>query len=242
MKKIILSLLVVLLFVTGCSFQEATHDINTIFYSLDISNYYKENITFTFPSNAYELAINNMDADYDSLEYILLIDNFSRPIHNNVYTYYAKDINQLNKAVEVNLNFDYLEKDFVNSNYMNTCFEKHSIKDEDDYLEISLKGAFYCLQDKTMVIEVTSDYPDQYSNGNYVDGKVQWVIDDYNKDNVDIYYKVMRDKKSMATAYGLLQKQMDHNTLAIIEFFIIVGVLIVGFFFYKFLYNREFHE
>ena len=242
MKKIIISLFLIVLFVTGCSLGEAEHDVNTIFYSLDISNYYKENITFTFPSNAYELAVNSMDSDYDSLEYILLIDNFSRPIHNNVYTYYGKNINQFKKAVEAQLDFNYLEKDFVNSNYINTCFEKPSIKDEDDYLEIDLKGAFYCLQDKTMVIEVSSIYPDQYSNGTYIDGKTQWVIDKYNKDNVDIYYKVMRNKKSMATSYGLLQKHIDHDTLAIIEFFIIVGVLIVGFFFYKFLYNRQFHE
>lgn len=241
MKKLFVILISVLL-LTGCSFKEQIHEVDTIYYNLDISNYYKENIVFTFPKNAYETAMNSINFDYDSLEYILLIDNFSRPIHNNLYTLYGKNIYQMKQAIEVDLDFDYLEKDFVNSNYMNTCFEKHSIKDEDDYLEIELGGEFYCLQDKTMVLNVSTDYQNVYANGTPVDNAFQWVIDPSNVSDVNIYYKVYRDKKDMATSYGVLQKHMDTNQLEILEFIIIVIVLIVGFVFYKFLYHREFRE
>ncbi len=241
MKKILL-LLICILFITGCSFQESENKIDTINYDLNISNHYVENITFTFPSNAYEIAAASIDQEYDSLEYILLIDNFSRPIHNNVYSFYGKTIEQFKNAIEVNLNYDYLEKDFVNSNYMNTCFEKHSIKDENTYLEIELSGEFYCLQDKTMIINVSSTYPEQYSNGDYVDGKTTWTIDQDNVKDVNIYYKVIRDKNSMAKSYGALQQHMDHDTLVLVEFLIIVFVLIGGFFFYKILYNKMYNK
>ena len=242
MKKIIL-IIVGILLLSGCSFKEQTHDINTIYYDLKISNHYEENIAFTFPKNAYEIAAASVNSEVDSLEYILLIDNFSRPIHNNLYTLYGKNIYNMKNAIEVDLDFDYLEKDFINSNYMNTCFEKHSIVDEDDYLEIKLKGEFYCLQDKNMTIHVTSNYEKEMSNGNRLeDGSYEWYIDNNNFKNVDIYYKVFRNKGEMVSAYGLLQKHMDHDTVIIIELIVIVLVLVGGFFFYKFLYNREFNN
>ena len=241
MKKYLI-LILGFVFLTGCSMKEQTYDVNTIHYDLNISNYYQENITFTFPSNAYELAVANEEEEYDSLEYILLLDNFSRPIQNNIYTMYGKNVFQLDQAVEVDLKFDYLEKDFVHSNYMNTCFENHSIVDNDDYFEINLSGEFYCLQDKVLTINVSSDYAEEVTNGVQVGDSFQWIIDSNNQDHVSIYYKVFRDKDNMATAYGTIsQKSLNTDHLAIIEFFVIVLVLVLGFLFYKFLYNRENH-
>ncbi len=242
MKKLLLIIIGIIL-LSGCSLKEQNYDINTIYYDLNISNHYQENITFTFPKNAYEIAATSINSDIDSLEYILLIDNFSRPIHNNLYTLYGKNIYNMKNAIEVDLDFDYLEKDFVNSNYMNTCFEKHSIIDEDDYLEIHLNGEFYCLQDKNMTIHVSSIYEKENTNGNRLDdGSIEWYIDKNNAKDVDIYYKVFRNKDDMVTAYGLLQKHIDHDTLVIIELIIIITIIVGGFFFYKFLYNREFNK
>lgn len=241
-KKLLIGVFGILL-LSGCSYKKQTYDVNTIYYDLHISDYYEENIVFTFPSNAYELAKDNINVDYDSLEYILLIDNFSRPIHNNLYTLYGKNIMKLNDAVEVDLNFDYLESDFVHSNYMNTCFENHSIKDEDDYLEINLSGTFYCLQDKTMTIHVTSDYENEETNGEKIGDSFQWVINSNNVDDVSIYYKVYRNKKNMATAYGTISKnQTNTELISTIEFIIIVIILIVGFIFYKSIYNKQTHR
>ena len=215
MKKI-LFLLLGIIFITGCTTKEQTYNVNTIYYDLNITNYYQENIVFTLPSNAYEIATQNMEEEYDSMEYILLLDNFSRPIQNNLYTLYGKRVFQLDDAIEVDLKFDYLEKDFVHSNDMNTCFENHEIRDEEDYLEISLSGQFYCLQDKSITIHVTSDYAAEETNGESIDGSFEWVIDSMNQEDVNIYYKVYRPKSAMATAYGTLStKTIDSDTLAI---------------------------
>ena len=241
MKKL-LFLIIAVIFLSGCSSKEQLYPVDTIHYDLKISNHYQENIVFTFSKNAYEKAMDNVNVDYDSLEYILLIDNFSRPIHNNLYTLYGKNISQLDNAIEVDLDFDYLEKDFVNSNYMNTCFENHSIIDEDDYLEIHLSGAFYCLQDKEMTITVSSIYPDEESNGIIENESSTWIINSGNVDHTDIHYKVYRNKNQMATSYGALEQKMDTDTLATIEFLIIVFVLFIGFIFYKFLYNKHFRK
>ena len=241
MRKKLLFLIFGLLLITGCSKQQK-YAVNTIYYDLHISNYYKENIIFTFPSNAYELAEENQNVEYDSLEYILLMDNFSRPIHNNLYTLYGKSIMRLQDAIEVDLNFDYVESDFVNSNYMNTCFEKHSIVDQDDYLEISLSGRFYCLQDKVMTIHVDSDYSNEVTNGTKVGNAFEWVIDSNNVKNVNVYYKVFRDKSQMATSYGRIhQSKKNTDTIAIIEFIVIMIIIFGGFFFYKFLYQKQEH-
>ena len=241
MKKILL-LLFGLFLLTACSSREQQYEVNTIYYDLNISNYYQERITFTLPSDAYELAVHNKDnEEFDSMEYVLLLDNFSRPIQNNLYTLYGKRVYQLDNAIEVDLQFDYLEKDFVHSNYMNTCFENSSIRDEDDYLEINLTGTFYCLQDKTITVHVASQFEQETTNGTPTeDGAYEWKINSQNKDNVDIYYKVFRNKKAMSTAYGTISKQtVNTDSIALVEFFIIVAILIGGFFFYRYLYQKQ---
>lgn len=243
MKKIFMLIILLMVMVTGCVFKESEFEKDTIHYNLYIGDYYTENITFTFSKDAYDIARENINSDYDSLEFILLVDNFSRPIHNNLHSFYEKNISRLRDAVEVKLSYDYIEKDFTNSNYMSTCFEKHTINDEDDYFEIHLSGEFYCLQNKVMTIEVESMYDKETSNGNKVDDKYQWVIKPGMEKNTDIYYKVERNKKAMLTSHGAIaSKKTTQDNFIIYEYIIIFIVLIVGFFFYKFLYSKEFHK
>ena len=238
LKKYLFALLCVL-FLTGCSMKEQTYPVNTIYYNLNIHDYYEENITFTLPKDSYSLAQASLNTEFEPIEYMLLVDNFERPIHNNLYSLYGKNIYQMKEAIEVDLDFNYLEKDFVNSNYMNTCFENHSIIDKDDYIEIELSGAFYCLQDKEMVIRVSSDYENEVSNGERLNNVSQWVINSTNVNDVNIYYKVYRNKKAMATSYGTIAKaNIDYDTIAVYEFLVIMIVLVAGFFFYKFLYHK----
>lgn len=238
MKRILFALLCIL-FLTGCSMKEQKYPVDTIHYDLKIHDYYEENIIFTLRKDAYSYAQTQLNTDFEPIEYLLLIDHFERPIHNNLYTLYGKNIYSLKNAIEVDLDFNYLEKDFVESNYLNTCFEKSSIKDEDQYFEVHLEGAFYCLQDKSMTINVSSDYPNEVSNGEKKDQVYQWEINSNNRNDVDIYYKVYRNKKVMATAYGTIaKKEVNYETIAIYEFLIILVVLVLGFFFYRFLYLK----
>ena len=167
------------------------------------------------------------------MEFILLKDDFSRPIHNNLKTFYKKSINKKKDTVHVNLSFNYLEKDFMNSNYINTCFEKKTINQKEDYFEIHLSGEFYCLQDKTLTIQVTSNYQEETTNGEQAGNTFQWIINETNKNNVNIYYKVKRNKTNMLTSYEkipLLEKEKVNYVL--IEFIIIVILIIGGTLYY----------
>jgi hypothetical protein len=89
-------------------------------------------------------------------------------------------------------------------------------------------------------IHVASAYSQEQTNGTRLnDGSYEWVINSKNQDDVDIYYKVYRNKKAMSTAYGTISKQtIDTDKIALIEFFIIVAILIAGYIFYKRLYQR----
>lgn len=243
MKKIIV-ILISLLIITGCSLNDTnnvSYKENSIIYNLYINDYYMENIDFYLPKNAYELAKENSNVDYDSIEYILLVDNFSRPIHNNNKTFYQKTIKKLDNSVFVNLKFNYLENDFMNSNYINTCFENHEVNNTDDYFEIHLSGSFYCLQDKTLSIQVTSNYVEEETNGEKNNNSFKWTIDKDNYNNVDIYYKVMRDKTKMISSYDNIPsvKKNSNNNILIIEFVVIVSIFLFGFIFYIFVVKKK---
>ena len=232
MKKIIIIILA-LFIITGCSINnsnETNYKENTINYNLYINDYYMENIDFYLPENAYEIADKNDQVEYDLIEYILLKDNFSRPIHNNNKTFYQKTINKLDSAIKVNLRFNYLEEDFINSNYINTCFENKDINSTDDYFEIHLSGGFYCLQDKELTVQVTSNYVEEETNGEKVNNSFKWVINNDNSNNVNIYYKLYRDKSKMINSYDNVPKvsNSSNNNILIIEFIVIVSILIIG--------------
>lgn len=245
MKKIII-ILIGLLIITGCSLNNSNENVsykeNSIIYNLYIKDYYMESIDFYLPENAYDIAKKNTEVDYDSIEYMLLEDNFARPIHNNNKTFYQKTIKKLNNSVYVNLRFNYLENDFMNSNYINTCFENKNIHNEDDYFEIHLSGAFYCLQDKTLTVQVTSSYVEEETNGEKNNNSFRWTIDKDNLNNVNIYYKVMRDKNKMIDKYEKVPTVSDksnNSNILIIEFIVIVSVLLLGFILYIFVVRKK---
>lgn len=236
MKKYLIMFLCIFLLV-GCSssVDDYGYAVDTIYYHLTIQDYYQEEIVFTFPSNAYELAQNNMNEDFDSLEYVLLLDNFSRPIFNNQETLYQKNIQQVSNGIQVDLAFDYLESDFANSNFIHTCFEKQAVDVEDDYFDVQLSGEFYCLQDKQLVVEVQSVYESEFTNGVKVDDSFQWIIDSSNYQDVNIHYRVYRDKNVMKTSYNSIPQKDNHstNSLVFIEFIVCVIALLIGFFIYQ---------
>ena len=243
MKKIII-VLISLLIITGCSLNNSNENIsykeNSIIYNLFIKDYYMESIDFYLPENAYDIAKNHTEVDYDSIEYMLLEDNFARPIHNNNKTFYQKTIKKLNNSVYVNLKFNYLENDFINSNYINTCFENKEIHNEEDYFEIHLSGAFYCLQDKTLTVQVTSSYVEEETNGEKNNNSFKWTIDKDNFNNVNIYYKVMRNKSKMIDTYEKIPViNNNKSNLLLIEFFVIVSVLLLGFVLYIFVVRKK---
>ena len=146
-KLIIISFLS--LFLVGCNKEQ---DINTIYYNLDISTIFKENITVILDKDAYKKAKENQDQEQSvtNLEYRMLYEDIN-PINSNHNIYYNKDIIKGFNNIKVNLDYKYIEDDFIYSNYIMNCFEEYEINSNEGSLEIYLSGEFYCLNDKDKV-------------------------------------------------------------------------------------------
>ena len=240
MKKIGIILITIIL-LCGCSKKEEIYyEANSITYNLFIADYYHETIHFELPENALELATQNEQEDYDSIEYILLKDNFSRPIYNNLETFYQKEIKKKKESYQVDLSFNYTENDFMNENYINTCFENKTIKSEDDYFEIYLSGEFYCRQDKVLTIQVASNYSEVTTNGEQQGNTFQWKINESNQNNVSIYYQVKRDKNNMLKSYDRVPSLNKNNiNYVLIEFIMILLIVIGGFIYYHLVLTKN---
>ena len=132
----------------GCS--KSNEDKSIIYYNLDISTYFKENITFLLDRNAYEIA-KNYDGTGEPLEYTLLYDNIN-PIFSNYNDFYKKDIDKRLNDIKVNLSYNYIEDDFAYSSYIMNCFENYDITSNEDSFEILLSGEFYCLNDNYLIL------------------------------------------------------------------------------------------
>ena len=108
----------------------------------------------------------------------------------------------------------YNEDEFSRATFLNNCFENPKIENNNDYLEISLKGSFYCLHDKKYVINVTTDY-DVTSNGKKDGNTYSWVV---SKNKVDIDFKI--NKKSE-------ENKKTEEKKAVNLIVILVGICIV---------------
>ena len=223
MKKILLFILI-FLFVCGCSKNEEK-EIDTVYYNLDISNVYKENIDAIFGIDAYKLA-DDTSSDIPPLEYIFLYEDIN-PIFNNHKVLYDKDIIENDDNIEVKLNYTFIEDDFITSNYVQTCFEKYDIKSSDNYIDINLSGSFYCLHDKIFIISVKSPYTVLESNGTKDDEGYFWIIDKSNVDNVSIKYKIKRNVGNMIRDYNDIKEESNTKYISIIIFGILVLFIIL---------------
>lgn len=216
MKKLkIIFILLIVILLSGCNNQ--TYQTNTINYNLKINDKYEENIIVVLPKNADELAEEIQDKEFISFEFSLL-NLEQEPIFSNHAEKYKKKIKKNNENILVELKYNYAENDFINSNYIKNCFQYNSINNEDDYLEIKLSGEFYCLQDKSLNIAVTSKHPVIETNGNLNNNITNWIINQSNYKNVNIYYKIQRNYENM-------QQVVKSNKSGISD---LLGILLFG--------------
>ena len=222
MKKLVY-VLPLLIFLTGCSKVNNNYDTDTINYNLTIGKYYKENINVVFSSNAEDIANEEIDSDIQPLEYIMYYE-MPKPIFSNQDILYNKTLKKLKDKIIFSLDYNYIEEDFTNSNFIMTCFENYNITNSDTSYDIELSGKFYCLYDKTLIIKVNSYFDVLESNGNKDNNTYTWIIDSSNKDNVNIKYKLKRHSYSMIKDYNEINSNKNRFTN-----FIIIGLIIVLF-------------
>lgn len=113
------------------------------------------------------------------------------------------------------LDYTYLEKDFVFSNYITNCFENYKVNSTEDYFELDLDGEFYCLNDSTINLTIDSIHKVKESNGTTNNDDVyHWTINKENYQNVDIYYKLTRKYSSMSTELPKKSQKSQTNQIA----------------------------
>ena len=228
MKKIIMGLFLIFLIV-GCGSSTIS---NTISYNLDISDSYNERISIALPKNAYEIAKNNSPfvGQSVSYEYALLYGDI-HPITTSSDIVYKKEVKDFDDSINVQLDYNYPEKDFLNETYIYKCFENYDINGTDDYFEISLSGKYFCLSsfDK-LVINVTNSNYILESNGVKTKKGYTWTINKNNYNNVDIYYKFSRAYSNMATSVSNdKNKNIFKRVFSIITLMVLVIAIIFWF-------------
>lgn len=220
LKRIIL--LVILLFLTGC--EKNNYAVNTINYELNIDTNFQEKIIFTLPQNAYDLAKQNQDEDYTSLEYSLLYED-NESINSNHEKKYNKEIDKEKDKVTVSLDYNYTEDDFIYSNYIMNCFENYNLTSNEESFIIDLSGEFYCLNDKILNIKIKSSYDVLDSNGTNTEDGYTWQINENNYNNVNIKHEISRDYYDMEQT--ITEENNSNNTWEIIKSVLGIAVVII---------------
>lgn len=231
LKKInILFALYVIFLLTGCS--KYDYEVNTVNYSLYIDNTFKEKIVFTFSEEPDS-------SDYTGIEGYVFNIGSNYPINSDYNTVYNKKINRSSDKVEVILDYEYTDSEFLYSNNMMKCFENYDINSKKDYFEISLSGNFNCYQDgKIFNIFVETKHDVINANGEYIDDGYRWVIDNSNKDNIDIKYKIAREYSGMATSINN-SNGIFMNILNVLKYVVgIVVIVLLLIWLYKFYQRR----
>ena len=116
-----------------------------------------------------------------------ILNNDNYAINSNVDSIYNKKIYKSSNKIEAVLNYNYLESDFVYSNFIMNCFENYDLIGYEDSFEVKLSGEFSCLNDKNMTITVTSSHEVEDTNGERDGDKYIWHITQDNYNNVNIY-------------------------------------------------------
>ena len=196
-KKRLMFLILIIMLLTACKNKELTP--KNIQYDLKITDTYNEKIDIALSKDAYEIAeeYSEQKGEYISDEYKLLKKDIY-PVNTSSIKKYKKTIKKYSNLVDVKLSYNYTEKDFINEGFIYRCFENYDLVRADDYFELYLSGNFYCLTGFNEVnINIDTINEVLESNGNKKNDIYNWVINKENKDNVNIYYKIVRDYDSM---------------------------------------------
>ena len=200
---------------------------DTVYYSLNISKFYSERITFPFTYVDYN---NILKSKTKNSTYVtskeLLINYDVEPIGLSSKKYF-KEIHNDNDNVNLVLSYDYLESEFLKEGYIEKCFENYDLKGTDDYFEISLSGNYRCRENfSKLVINISNSNYVIETNGEENKGGYYWIIDDNNYNNVDVHYKFSRDYNSMATK--IENEDLNKKRIfGIVKFILIIVVVAI---------------
>lgn len=222
MKKIV-GLLLILVFVTGCS-NDYTLKINP--------NSIEEEINFSIANGDIDKAIlinelfrvTNIPYDDDIAMAGYVIDGlrtYDLSPGYNIEGFYNRNID----GDKITLSYIYDEDNYGNSNVFDSCFGEAYFDSNEDYYVINGYDQFKCLiKDKVKVV-IKTDYRVIDSNADKVSGdKYIWYFNGDNNLEHDLYIQVSKKYKRKKISYW--------------PFYLMIG-LIVGFVIYKFFIRKD---
>ena len=219
--------IIIFLLTCGCNNNEA----NKIDYNLNIYKSFDEIIDIYLDKNAKKIALNDEKSDNTSisLEYSML-KNEQYPIFGNNDIVYNKKIN--NNHVE--LSYNYTEDEFINNNYIMSCFENYEINSDDSSFSIDLSGKFKCYDNNdinNINIIVNTSYDIIDTNGEKSNKGYKWNINRDNYQNIDIYLKLSRSYDNMIK--DNIKHENNNIFFGILKIIFLIFVLFLIFKIYK---------
>lgn len=198
MKKKLIMLASILLFITGCSSK----------YTLVISDKgLEEIIDLTIPkSYIKEQTEEEKKADIDPDDQITpFIESDQYPLYGNSIDIYTKNVSETDDYINVSLKYFYKPSEFSNSNTLKKCFDNYGYSYENGYY-LKASGKFYCLYSDEIEINIKTKNKVIEHNADKVSGNVYtWYINEGNKDNINIEIKVSKTNiVSTIVTYGVL--------------------------------------
>ena len=220
LKKNIVFLFFLIFLLTGCGERYDSNE-DKIIYNLNMGNTFKEKIVFAYSNDIYK-TVKSEYKDDSSLEYWLLYKRIN-PINSLNNVFYEKKILKNKELVNVVLDYEYLEKEFLHSNFIMRCFEKYDLSSYEDYFVVNLSGEYLCWDDKEVEINVTSDYVISSTNGEKVDKEYMWNINKDNYHNVDIQHVISRNYSNQVSSHG------SDTNMKVLNYFIVVliGTIVI---------------
>ncbi len=180
MKKKVVLLIIIGLFLTGCSNE----------YNLSIEgDNINEEIVSTIPnSDIHVQTEEEIAAGIESDDQITpFINNDQYPFINNTKDKYIKNVSKDGNNTIVKLKYQYTLDNFKKSRVYNECFEKSQILREDGYIRLSFVGEFNCLYGDNLNINIKTDREVVNDTADDVDNNVyQWNINESNQNKVNI--------------------------------------------------------
>lgn len=217
MKKILLlSLLLSLLFITGCS--------STIEYHIK-NNEIESKMIINFDNNSFINYLNTITNEYEDLTdendiYQLVLEaekDFlpTASIVDNNLNFYSKDSfisDNYNYTETYIYNFNYDE--FADNYYLKNCFDSYIFREKNDYYFIQITGNYICDYDITnATIKIKSDM------------KVYNANNDKKKNN---YYIWNIKETDNSIFFSFSKTEEENNTLNISKSKIIIGALLIA--------------
>lgn len=179
MKRSALILLLVCLFLSGCT---AKYDLNI---SDDI---FDENVHVEFKEKEFSIEE---------------LSTMSHIINGETNAFYGEDGNEIinkeltkkgNKQV-FNMNYRYTSDNFDNAYVINNCFDGHVFLEDENHYYLAALGDFYCNYNGDVDISISTDYIVLDTNAKYKNGKYVWTIKHNDNKDLDLYIDILKEKQ-----------------------------------------------